>query len=417
MIKTPEFKVLVYFLGKALSAAVSLAIIPLFIKWFGEENYGKYIIIYVTFLIFISGSIGWINQSIIKYHGDYKDRHTFYKSAHKINLQIAILFSLPLLVTIYFSSATYSIILFISIGLAFILACRYTSKLIENQAEMKSIKYSISEILRLITFIIFTFLLKNVSNLDALEIIFIALFFSYLFPLFFLDRKIDLKDFNVLKKPDFSIVKKFLNYGLPLSIWMIFSPSANGVDKYILNYYVGATVLAQYAAVYDVVFKVFTQLVNPINSVYQPLLMNINSKGNKELFNKTLRKGLFYLVLICLPVLLLFYFFQDFILINYLGFNDVENIKLLKKIILPLAISAIIWQIAIILQKGLEAKEKTKLLTFYIILIVFISSLFSMWLLPIYDFTVLSYINLAASIAYLAIIYFTKKYVENSDLN
>lgn len=411
--KTPEFKVLIYFIGKALSATVSLAIIPLFIKWFGDENYAKYIIIYVTFLIFISGTIGWINQSIIKFHGDYKDRNSFYNDAHKINFRIASLLTIPLLITIYFSTKPDSILLFLIIGLTFITACSYTSRLVQEQAEMNSIKYSLSEIIRLVVFLSFSFFLKEINSISALEVIFIALFFSYLTPLLFLKKRLNLKRFKINTKIDYSLTKKFLRYGLPLSVWMVFSPSANGIEKYILNYFVTASVLTKYVAVYDVVFKIFSQLVNPVNRVFQPLLMNINSSGNKELFNKTIKKGLLYLILIFLPALLLFYYFQDFILINYLGFKDIENLKLLKKVILPLAFSAIIWQIAIIWQKGLEAKEKTKLLAFYIILISIISSLFSIWLLPIYNFTILAYVNLGASIGYFLLIYFTNKYVEN----
>ena len=42
----------------------------------------------------------------------------------------------------------------------------------------------------------------------------------------------------------------------------------------------GAAALTQYTAVYDVVFKVFTQLATPVATIIQPLLMqNYNNKN------------------------------------------------------------------------------------------------------------------------------------------
>ena len=403
MIKTVEFKVLIYFFGKALTALISLAIIPLFIKWFGEENYGNYIIIYVTFLIFVSGSIGWVNQSIIKYHGEYIDRKVFYGKAHSISFVMALISVVPLLIVVSLNIQEETILLIFLIAIGYISACIYTSKLIETQAELKSLRFSIAEIIRLLGFVLCVVGLKTLSLFNVLETLFLSLFISYMSSYIYLVKSIKIKFISV----DFSMVKKFLSFGLPLSIWMVFSPSANGIEKYIVKSYLGVIVLAQYAAVYDVIFKIFTQLVNPINSVYQPLLMNIHSSGDKVLFKKTLKRGLITLMLICLPFLGLLFYFQDFILRKYLGFTDENNIILLKEIVIPLAVSAIIWQLAIILQKKLEALEKTKILTLYIVIVVLLSSLCSIWLLPKYDFSILSYINLLASIVYLLLIYIT----------
>lgn len=405
-----ELKVVTYFLGKIFSAIISLIIIPLFISWFGQEKYGEYILIYTTFLIFLSGSIGWINQSMIKFHSDYKeDRNSFYHKVHELTLQVSFITLIPLLVFIYFSTSA-SLLLLAIIGLGFLFACKYTSLLIENQAQLNSVKFSVAEIIRLSVFFGSVYFLNIASLFDELETIFLGLLLSYFIAFFFLNKRIILKDLYPKIRLEKTLIKKFIAFGLPLSLWMMLSPGTNGIDRYIINYSLGAIALAQYTAVYDVVFKIFTQLANPINSVYQPLLMKIYSDGDKTLFNKTLKKGLFYLVLICFPVFILVYLFQDFILINYLGFSDLEIVNKLKQIIIPLMISSLTWQIAIIYQKQLEAKGKTLLMTIILLIVICLFSVLTVFLIPYYGIIIMAYISVSSSITYLMLIILANKY-------
>lgn len=400
-----ELKVITYFFGKILTAVISLAIIPLFINWYGEVKYGEYILIYTTFLIFISGSMGWINQSMIKYHGDYKEnRKEFYDKVHYLSYQIAVLVSIPLLVIIYFSNKenTFLLLLFVAIG--FIVACRYTSKLFENQSELKPLNFTIAEIIRLLMFLGFVFILRKTTFFNGLESIFFSLTLSYFCAYIYINKGIKTGDFKIDLNFDFTLIKKFLAFGLPLSVWMMLSPSSNGIDRYILNYYLGAGVLAQYTAVYDVIFKIFTQLANPINSVYQPLLMKINSSGDEVLFNKIMLRAFVYLSLLCAPVFIIVYLFQDVILVDYLGFTNQETLKELKQIIMPLAFSGFIWQIAIIAQKRLEAKEKTFNMAVVMFAVIVVFSVFTAILVPQYGFLAASYTSILSGVFYLVII-------------
>lgn len=406
-----ELKVVTYFFGKVFSAIISLAIIPLFISWFGEIKYGEYILIYTTFLIFISGSMGWINQSMIKFHGDYNgDREKFYVKVHRLSYQMAIMACAPLLFMAYISTKEVSIMLVLFIAIGFVFACKYTSKLFENQAELNSLKFSIAEIIRLLVFFCSVYFLKFFIFFSSLETIFLSLFLGYFIAYLFLNKGLKYNDLILSFKYDKDLIKKFAAFGLPISVWMIFAPSANGVDRYILSYYLGAGVLAQYAAVYDIIFKIFTQLANPINSVYQPLLMKINSSGDKKLFAKTMLRAFIYLSLISIPVFIVVYWFQDFILVNYLGFKDEETLIKLKKIIVPLAISAYVWQVAIILQKQLEAKNKTLIMTLTMLIVVGLFSVITVLLIPKYGILATAYTAVLSSITYLALIILANKY-------
>ena len=196
--KKLELKVITYFFGKFFSAVISLAIIPLFINWFGDVKYGEYILIYTTFLIFVSGSMGWINQSMIKHHGDYhSNRGDFYTKVHKLSYQVAIIASVPLVFLVYFSSKGVTLTLLTFIAIAFIFGCRYTSKLIENQAELNSLRFTIAEIIRLSTFFLLVFLLKHLTFLNPLEIIFLSLLLGYILAFIFLNRGIRFIDLKL----------------------------------------------------------------------------------------------------------------------------------------------------------------------------------------------------------------------------
>lgn len=398
-----ELKIITYFIGKMFSALIMLLIIPCFITWFGKEKYGEFILIYTTFLIFLSGSIGWINQSMIKFHSEHEDHiEKYYANVHMLTQQVALIVLIPFLTFIFFTSEQASITLIIILAIAFFYACKYTSKLIEYQTKLKSIKYTIAEVLRLLTYFGIVFIFKENEYISVLELIFLAICLSYLIGFLFLN-----KGFNQIKISfnfDKKMIKTYLSFGLPLSLWMVFSPGANGLDRYIISYSLGAVALAQYTAIYDVVFKAFTQLANPINSVYQPLLMKIYIKGDLVLFNKTVKKAIVYLILISIPVFITIYLLQDFIIIEYLKFEKPEDVILLKQILIPLMLSSLFWQIAIIIQKRLEAEKKTLKMTLILISVIVFYSLVAIIFVSYLGIILIAYLSTIASISYLIII-------------
>ena len=72
-----ESKLAIYLIGKIITAVITLLSIPLYINWFGEVRYGEYILAYTTFLVFLSGSLGWLNHALIKHYTLFKDNYLF----------------------------------------------------------------------------------------------------------------------------------------------------------------------------------------------------------------------------------------------------------------------------------------------------------------------------------------------------
>ena len=185
---------------------------------------------------------------------------------------------------------------------------------------------------------------------------------------------------------------------------MFLSPSANGVDRFLIKYFVGFAALAEYSALYDIISKVFLQFAQPLGNSAQPILMNAFNKNDDRLFDKTLRKTIFFLTIIFLILAVFFGVSKRFIIVDYLGFTSEDVIVKLSDLFLPLLISTFVWQLAIILQKIIEAKKLTIVLTYYMLITVFSSIILSILFLPKYGYVASAFIMLFSSLFYLGLI-------------
>ncbi|MDT0620506.1 lipopolysaccharide biosynthesis protein [Croceitalea vernalis] len=397
-----EKNFLIYLTGKGASALISIASIPLFIRIYGAANYGSFVLIYSFFLMALSLSNGWINQAMIRFFHADENQYYFLKDLKKLTLISALIIGSILVCLLYFKYS--GIITLIIIFLCFILGSIYTFKLVENQTVMQPKNVVFAEVLRLSFFLGIPYLLYYLDWGTFMYQLFFGILLGYTAAFLFLKSKEKTSFVSENRKK--TSIKEIATYGIPLSIWMVFSPTTNGVDRYLIEYYLGAIALAQYSAVYDIVFKVFSQLSIPLNSIVQPLLMYAHNKKENKIFSKTIGKAALYLLIIFIVIFSLFSFFKELIIVQYLGFDDREVINQLKLVFEPLIISSFIWQIGILLQKRLEVQNKTLTMAILMLLSVSLSVLASIWLIPIYGFIASAYLMLLTSILYSSLVLF-----------
>lgn len=404
-----ESKLAIYFIGKVISAFIMLLSIPLYIKWFGQIQYGHYILAYTTFLVFLSGSLGWLNHALIKHYSLFKNNNRFKLKVETIVFRTSVLSSVLLCVLLYItkqlSISTIPIVFF-----GFIAGCFYLNELVFTQVKYNAFSFIISEFIRISVCLLIVFLLFRLTEFSSEKILFAGISLSYVLGYLY-QTKLKLPSFNVVKGNhlDIKMLKKFLTYGLPIGVWMALTPSSNTLDRYVLSSYMGAAALTQYTAIYDIVFKIFTQLVTPIATIIQPILMqNYNDKNEVE-YVRIRNKAAMYLLILFVPTILAFSLFDDFIIVDYLGFEEEHVINKLKKIVIPIALSSLIWQIAILLQRKIEASGKSYLVTIAMIFVVLTSAALSMFFLSKFDYSILGYISLFSSIIYLSTICFLIK--------
>ena len=402
-----EFNFIIYLVGKIISAGVIIGSIPLFIKYFGIKVYGEFIYFYTSFLMLFAGSTGWIVQGILRFYTLENNRKKMKQEIDQMSFRSFLVSSLIIVGFFIYSKADAILIALAVLSLFFSLF--YTTKLTIEQALLKSTNYIIADISRSLSFLATPLIIYYAfPYLNGLHVLFFGVLLSYITSLMILSNfKIVIPKFNLNFKMRWS--KIFLKYGLPLSIWLFFSPTTNGADRYVIEFSIGTILLAKYTAIFDIVFKMFSSLATPFNAIAQPLLIkNYNDRDFSE-YRKTMYKSILYLTGIFVIFLMVVLIFQKFIICKYLNFCG--DYDLLSKLIIPFATSSYIWQIAVLLQKNMEVSNKTIEMTIYMLIVVTVIIVLGIIFVPIYGLLGSAYISLLASIIYFAlIIYGTKKH-------
>jgi len=394
-----EVNFIIYLLGKIVSAGAALGSIPIFINIFGEESYGSFVFLYATFLMLMSGSSGWIVQGVLRFYSLEIKEFRIKEDSLQMATNSAFIFSLILaFVFLFFNTGlTVAIIAAISIFLSVF----YTVHLAIEQSKINSLRVVLAEIVRASFFLFTPLILKKVfPELKPLVCLFSGIFLSYGAGLLYLSKtKIS------IPLPRFTKTKWntiFLKYGFPLSLWLILSPTTNGVDRYIIQLSLGSITLAKFAAVFDIIFKLFSNLLTPLNNIVQPMLINSYNSKDIEQYKKTMLKSSIYISIAFLCFFAGILLLEDFILCGYLDFC--EEKEQLSKLFIPLLCSAYIWQLSILFQKNIEVSNRTLELTSYIVVVSSIQIFLGLYLVPLYGIISSAYLALVVACTYLFLV-------------
>lgn len=394
-----EGNFLIYLIGKIISAGAIVGTIPIFIKFFGIENYGRFVFLFTSFLMLTSGASGWINQGILRFFTTEKNEEKITEEINQMSFNSFIVASLVLTLVFYFSGTNFAVILIGIVSLYF--SINFSINLTIKQALIESKRFIKADILRALSYIFvpvaFHYLLPN-SN--SICILFLGVLFSYLFGYLYLTKfKINIPILT-FKKTRWNLI--FLKYGIPLSIWLVFSPTTNGIDRYIIEFSLGSIALAKYTAIFDIVFKVFSSLATPFNSSLQPLLIKHYNQKNYNEYKKTMSKALLYLTSFFLVFIIGVTLTKKFIICDYLGFCD--DYDILSKLFLPLILSSYFWQLSVMVQKNLEIANRTLEMTIYMLIAVCFIAISGMILVPEIGLLASAYISMIGALIYLALV-------------
>lgn len=157
---------------------------------------------------------------------------------------------------------------------------------------------------------LFLYILVFTLGGDLFQIIFAALFLKIsiiIFLIFYVRKRI------YFKWPDFHILKKFLNYGLPtlpssMSFWVV-----NLSDRYFISFFLGTASLGIYSASYSLgnIPRLFSMLINFIIMV---AISKLYDEGKFEEVNNHLSYALKYFLMVCIPFVFGSFFLSEDIL-------------------------------------------------------------------------------------------------------
>ena len=105
-----------------------------------------------------------------------------------------------------------------------------------------------------------------------------------------------------MKIPDFSKLKSYLHYGLPLVPSIIFGWIAASSDRYVIVYFLGLAPVGIYSAAYNISQAAIFMSLAPISFVLVPTLSKLYDDNKIEEVKTHLRYSLKYFLMFAIPV-------------------------------------------------------------------------------------------------------------------
>jgi O-antigen/teichoic acid export membrane protein len=194
--------------------------------------------------------------------------------------------------------------------------------------------------------------------------------------------------------------KRSIRFGFPLSWSEIGHLVLNYADRYMIQYYLGSTMLGLYTAGYNLATYVTQFLIYPINYALEPIYMSMfvhkGEQETKEFFSKVLR---YYLVIMIPAIFGFIAVGRD--LISFLASNKyIESSSVLSYVVIGQAI----YSCHIILNVGLFIREKTHLVMIVKIAACIVNIFMNLFLIPRYGITGAAQATLVSYVFYTILI-------------
>jgi len=363
-----------YLVSIILPALISGLSIPLFKHILGSAGYGSFALWFNAILILTAVLSGWIAQSVIRYFPSSKNQLSFSLKALFYSLKTQSIFFLPVIIVVFWISNDW--ILGILCGLTLFLSSLQFTILSIAQSSFLSKKIIFSELIRILIYVGGSTAFLIFTNITYLYSLFIAIILSYLVSGIYLflnfKSKLSANTFKRSTDPT-DWLKKFYHYGLPLSMWFIFSYLLTYIDKlFSLNYF-GSHLQGNYQALFDFLNKSLTLVISPVISSVFPLLTNAYEKNNRKEIKALLKRLAFYEIIGFVSISIGYWIIGAKIIFFILNIPDNLMYRVMGFIIIC---SAFIWQLSILAQKRLELKYQSRIMVKFLLIAFFAQVLF-----------------------------------------
>lgn len=401
-----------YAVTKLIPGLMGLMTIIVFIRMIGPEEYGKYSI-QLSFLMAISAfSIGWLNQSTLRYYSRYQTA-ALLSRVFGLGILVSILFGLVVLgiASRYsiFDSLTGSesligFILFVALS-----AFQFLSTLF--RAQLKPINVIIITTVQSILGLLIPVILLSMFE-QSHRFLLIGLAMSYCTPpiiFFFVNihrvKKFWFKENGIHKSRH--ILVEFLKYGTPLSLWFALSLSLALLDRFFIKYYFEYETTGIYASFTDLVVRVFSILLFPLTLAVHPRIMSAWNTNKQSAAIALWWKALQYQLGIFIVLMAVVYIFTDNIFNMLMVILPDLNVSY-SFLLMPILAGGFLWQFALLCHKPLEMDQRTKLMALLMLAALCVNLIGNIVYLPHYGIIATAYTYIASATVYIiTTIYFS----------
>lgn len=395
-----------YFIGIVLGGAINFFSIPLIIEIYGVENYGQFSLIQNIILIIVSFGSGWLNQNILRFNNN-----STYFRVNILLLYYVVL--LPITAVSVFTILGLKYDMFIALISTFTIVIGGITAIINTfyQSTFNAKKNVFFDIFRVLGFVVLVYLFSFFNHGNLVLYLVISFFISYLIAFIFKLRN----DFRLLyiifkifiekvKNKKISAIyienKRFIQYGLPLSLWFTFSSILNVGDRYIINFYLDKSAVGNYSAIYDLIYKGISISFTPILSAGYPIISRLYNQCEQKKAYGFIRKLIAFEVLILIIATVISLNLDQFFLekIVRVEYNETNS-----RLVPTILIGAIIWQIAMLVHKPLELKLKTKPMLVFVTMALIINLAINYYYIESFGIIVAAYATIICASLYLVL--------------
>jgi O-antigen/teichoic acid export membrane protein len=401
-----------YAVTKLIPGLMGLMTIIVFIRMIGPEEYGKYSI-QLSFSMAISAfSIGWLNQSTLRYYSRYQTA-ALLSRVFGLGILVSILFGLVVLgiasrYSIFDSlTGSESLIGFI----LFVALCAFQFLSTLFRAQLKPINVIIITTVQSILGLLIPVILLSMFE-QSHRFLLIGLAMSYCTPpiiFFFVNinrvKKFWFKENSIHKSRH--ILVEFLKYGTPLSLWFALSLSLALLDRFFIKYYFEYETTGIYASFTDLVVRVFSILLFPLTLAVHPRIMSAWNTNKQSAAIALWWKALQYQLGIFIVLMAVVYIFTDNIF-NFLMVILPDLNVSYSFLLMPILAGGFLWQFALLCHKPLEMDQRTKLMALLMLAALCVNLIGNIVYLPHYGIIATAYTYIASATVYIiTTIYFS----------
>ncbi|HTX88325.1 MAG TPA: hypothetical protein VMC08_04995, partial [Bacteroidales bacterium] len=155
---------------------------------------------------------------------------------------------------------------------------------------------------------------------------------------------------------DLRFTQKVVEYGRPMTLWLVLSFTLSVADRFILKLFHGFATAGAYSAISDLLQIVVTLFCMPVLLSYHPKIVELWNTSHRRESMQLIRDAVIFDFLIGLVLFIAVMILRDEFYSGFLGIHD----KGIYAVSVFLVINSFLWQIILLFQKPLELFARRK---------------------------------------------------------
>lgn len=390
---------LVYLAGRAVPAGLTIVSVPLFARALGVEAYGLFALASALALMAGNTAGGWFGQAVLRYasrlqhwSGGAFDRALDW-ALIVASIGAALLTAAGLAFLPEFPALGVSTVAVGASTAAYVLASA------RGQAALQPGRVSAADILRVGCTVGLSAAIVFLLSVREPSVLLLSAALGNVVGVAVLRRR--LPSFRKLDWKSRVALERMGRFGAPLAGWMLISTLLILSDRYVIEIFLGTGAVGSYSAVYDLIFKGFVFLFTPMLMAAHPMIMDAWNRGEAAEANRVLRRTTVLAVLSGGLATVSVWLLAPLLLPAVLGSVATEGSLRAAG---PVAAGAFLWQIAMLVHKPLEIRQRTSLMLVFAALALGVNVVVNVVYVPRFGVVVAGYSTMISAFVYLALV-------------